>query len=80
MSGLRKLFGRKDPPPHLSPSQPKEVLDSEASREMRRAQAELRRSKGQRQEAEGIAGRLRQSNEEDHFAELFRSVLKGVIE
>lgn len=79
MNIFRRMRGHSEEDSPACPP-PAATEDREAERELWRAQAELLRSRRQRREAEAVAGRLRQGNEQNHFAELLRSAMKGVIE
>lgn len=75
---IRRLLGREE---SATPSSaPAARPDFEANAEMMRARLELRKSKGERREAEAVAERLRRENADNHFAAAMRNALRGVIE
>ena len=69
---LRKL--RRTPP------LPPPAAQAEAERELRHAQAELRKSERQAAEAKRVAGHLHQVNKENHFAERALIALRGIVQ
>lgn len=75
---FRRLLGGDDIATPSAP--PAACADREANAEMKNAEYELRKSKGQRREAEAVAARLRQENKDNHFAAAMRNALRGVIE
>lgn len=69
---LRTL--RRTPPP-ASPA-----ASEEAEQELRNAQAHLRKSEGEANEAHRVAGHLKRVNRENHFAERALTALRGIME
>lgn len=79
MKFLRRILGRDEYPPPTAPSAAHEDL-VDAQAEMVVARHELRKSRGEREDAEQVAKRLRKENAENHFAGLLKMALRGVIE
>lgn len=70
---LRKL--NFDPPPSAQP-----VAQEEAEEELRRAQARLRESENEANQAQHVASNLNRVNKENHFAERAMKAMRGIVQ
>jgi len=76
---IKRILGRDEvPPPPAAPAAQSDLR--RAQEEMILANRELRKSKGERKDAEEVAQRLRRENVENHFAYALKMALRGVIE